>query len=291
MPSCGMYNFLKIEFSNGNFSITLNTIRMLAGYRGNKIVVVEGKTDYTVLKNKFDSTIHVLLPFCKGNAAKIIMQIGTNYQNVIAVLDRDYDSIASDPRIFYYDHCNLEMMLVSDDDIFTNFSNYIIPKTLVGYRDDVLAHLKPISCLRLLNSMNMTTGCKQFSTEKVIGDLKTCLTLDNNALINSIRKGIMTNLCAPQYTDVEKNNILSAFNSKINSLMNINVYDITNGHDYNELFVTKVLPYQTISTEDDSDSIYCFYERTLTSDILKKTNLYAKIENYSTISGYKFFNF
>ena len=289
MPGCGLYTFLESQFSNDNFGSTIAEIKLRLSYPNNRIVIVEGFSDYIVLSNLFDSKIHVLQPYCKGNAEKIMGQIDYSHKNIIAILDRDYDPLSSDDRIFYYDFCNLEMMLVHNDELFENFCNGAVSsKSAIEYRDFVLKQLKPLSALRLFNSMSKTTGCKEFSALKAVGTLSNCLLLPNDCLIWYIRNYFVSNVSNPNLCPKEVRKIITEFGKQLSSLLSRDAYTFTNGHDFNDLFVRLLPNSLCISPTCAGNSIYNYYKAGFVQKVFQKTSLYTSIKQHETITGERF---
>ena len=146
-------------------------------------------------------------------------------------------------------------------------------------RDDIIYHLKPISCLRLLNSMSRSTHCKCFSTKEAIGTID-CMLFSNSDLILYIQGNIIANLTNPNLSVTDKNAILNAFNNNINALMANNAYDISNGHDFNKELIKKLPSHLSIDETCGANSIYRLYKNALSEVVFKSTNLYSDIKKY-----------
>ena len=181
MAPCGILSFQRSLFSKGDFTSTLADLRLRLSYPGIEgLVLVEGESDEIVMQQHFSSRVFLLTPFCKGSAIKIIEQIGSSFKNVIAILDLDYSPKHSDERVFYYDGCNLEMMLIKNDDLFTNFDvTGTLPKShLLSIRDNCLYKIKPFSCLRYLIAQGGASNrFSQIKAKDIYPQLKNCLSL------------------------------------------------------------------------------------------------------------------
>ena len=272
--------FLNTAFSNNNFGITIEDIRMRAGYPGKCLIVLESCEDEKILKDFFADDTYLLNPHCKSNAEKIVRELD-DCKNVISILDRDYDSLLTNENAFYYDYCNLEMMMVHDDLIFDSFLNIdkLSPKELVAFRDDILFRLKPYSCLRQFNNMFESTKCKQFDVRIAYPSLPLCLGLSNEQFIDELKKGIVSNLAL--LTDKQRNRIVDKFVKFWNDSLSTDSYSITNGHDFNMLLVHTLSPYVLLSASCfHNNSIYDCYKRAFNKKMFLKTDLYKSIEQY-----------
>ena len=274
-------NYLANQFEDGKIGETLSEIRQRASYPGNYLIVVEGPEDQKVLKELFNNHTFLLNPYCKGRA-EMIMSYFPEFKNIIAALDRDYDSLSDDERIFYFDGCNLEMMLVKEDSLFSPLfgGDSFSASDLIAIKNNALNSLKPYSCLRKMNSMkNVGSKCKEFSVEKVFPCLERCLDIKNDTFINDINDGILNNLIS--LTVKQRNRILRKFTSNLETLMAMNEYDITNGHDFNKIFVKQLSTKMLINTGCyDEHSIYDLYRDSYNISLFSKTKIYDAIREY-----------
>lgn len=150
------------------------------------IVVVEGEDDILFFNGKFDSDVEVKESFSgKHGVSEIVEYFSDN--RVIGICDVDYDEESSCERIMYYDHCCMEMMIISNDAAFFPFcfGYYQGTKQPQEVRLDVLKNLKYISLYRKLNSYNnWGVNFRGISIANAFN--KVTLTLSNESLLMQI---------------------------------------------------------------------------------------------------------
>lgn len=117
------------------------------------IVIVEGKDDLLFLKGKLNRSVDVQESFSGKHGVEEIVDHFSD-DRVIGICDVDYDSRSPSVQMFYYDYSCLEMMLISNDTVFSSFSHVYYqglkePKDL---RLQVLSDLEWLSLYRKLNA-------------------------------------------------------------------------------------------------------------------------------------------
>lgn len=124
-------------------------------------IFVEGEDDISVMGDILDENNTILYESYGGKQDIInLMRNEFNSENrVIAIVDKDYDDVLEDDRIFYYDYCNLEMMIISDDKVFNKLIFKLLTKKsdYTPYRALVLNNLSAFSAVRKTNA-NMDWG-------------------------------------------------------------------------------------------------------------------------------------
>ena len=84
------------------------------------IIVVEGQDDIKFFEKVKNDSIILYESYSGKNGVKEIVE-HFNSVKVIGVCDRDYeDPTKNSDKIFYYDFCNLEMMMLSKDVVIKN---------------------------------------------------------------------------------------------------------------------------------------------------------------------------
>lgn len=93
-------------------------IRLLinADINNNKTyILVEGNDDINLLRHMMNDNIDIIGCNGKESILKIVKNI--DKVNCIGIIDMDYEYNYNNTRIFLYDYCCLEMMIISDKGI------------------------------------------------------------------------------------------------------------------------------------------------------------------------------
>lgn len=116
------------------------------------VVIVEGEDDITFFNGKLDSNVDIHESFSGKTGVTEIVDFFSD-DRVIGICDRDYDTISDNPCIYYYDHCCLEMMLISNNSAFCTYcyGYYHGSKNPITLRSELLQDLAPLSIYRKLS--------------------------------------------------------------------------------------------------------------------------------------------
>ena len=176
------------------------------------------------------------------------------------------------------------MMVASKMNIFNFSLSGISNGELVNIRDKCLNSIKLLSCLRLFNSMSSITGCKEFSALGAIGDFSNCLVLDDSSLISYVKNNIESNILNPSISTADASTIKNSFFANMNNMLSRDVYDISNGHDFNKAFIYFVGQKGVTLSEklNDQNSIYNYYQSAFSSLAFLNTRLFNSIKEYET---------
>lgn len=119
------------------------------------IVVVEGEDDILFFNGKLHPDVDLRESFSgKCGVEEIVCCFSDD--RVIGIRDIDYDSRSTCPQMLYYDYSCLEMMLISNNSVFSSFfyAYYQGSKSPQEIRQQILSNLKWLSLYRKLNSNN-----------------------------------------------------------------------------------------------------------------------------------------
>lgn len=119
------------------------------------IVVVEGEDDILFFNGKLHPDVDLRESFSgKCGVEEIVCYFSDD--RVIGICDIDYDSRSTCPQILYYDYSCLEMMLISNNSVFSSFfyAYYQGSKSPQEIRQQILSNLKWLSLYRKLSSNN-----------------------------------------------------------------------------------------------------------------------------------------
>lgn len=102
--------------TNSEFKLSINDDI----YNEKVHVLVEGKDDEALLCNIMNDNIDVIV--CSGKE-DVLKKLEGDYEiNCIGIIDMDYEYNYNNSRIFLYDYCCLEMMIISDEEIMEKIS-------------------------------------------------------------------------------------------------------------------------------------------------------------------------
>ena len=250
-------------------------IRLLinADINNNKTyILVEGNDDINLLRHMMNDNIDIIGCNGKESILKIVKNI--DKVNCIGIINMDYEYNYNNTRIFLYDYCCLEMMIISDKGIIKKIAKEF--KISVNKILDILFSLLFISLMRKYNYYNKLNidfgplnGISNYydKNENKINNNEVVLLLekiDKNKAI--IRKYNYKKLI----TEVEK---IRKFNK--NKLLKI-----TNGHDFLNL-LSKFIK------NKNKDYFWHFIRGAYNKDIFKKTKLYKKLLEYQNKNNLK----
>lgn len=247
--------------------------------RENVYVLVEGQDDISLIYPYLSENVLIYESYDGKSGVEVIVE---NYfaenDRVIGIRDRDYQIDAATERMFYYDYGCMEMMLVSNDDVFNNlcFEYYRGEMESKMLRSNLLNQLCFLSTIRMYNereqwglvlkgiSVNQAWDSEQFM-------------VNDDIIIDKVNK--MNN----NFIDSHILLLLQNENSSAWTYEKCLLY--TQGHDFFTLFATVCNQYKKkgIKHTDVEASARCIFRW---SDLIK-TELYAKIGEYSKSQGIK----
>lgn len=118
------------------------------------IAIVEGEDDIKILRKLLHQDVVLLESYSgKSGILDIISEQTIRSKRVIGIRDRDYCQEELHTRIFYYDYCCLEMMLIQSDSTFYNVCSeyYNEENDYLELRSRILKQLCSYSLLRKKN--------------------------------------------------------------------------------------------------------------------------------------------
>lgn len=129
--------------TNSEFKLSIN-----ADIYNEKVhILVEGKDDEALLYHIMNDSIDIIV--CSGKK-DVLKKLKDDYEiNCIGIIDIDYEYNYDNSRIFLYDYCCLEMMIISDKYIMKKIAKEF--KISVNKILDILFSLLFISLMRKYN--------------------------------------------------------------------------------------------------------------------------------------------
>ncbi len=258
--------------SNLTKETIISEIKLLSGTKNNEdkvYIIVEGEDDIKFLKKFLKANVIIYESFSgKKGVEEIINSKEIHNSRVIGIIDRDYSEKSKDNRIFFYDRCCMEMMLIGFDEVFECiyhefYNGEIEVKKL---RNHILKELYKLSRIRKYNEKYIKgINFKGLSFNNIINYENK---IDEEKFIESIRK-INPNKSLDFIEKIEKLN-----NIEIDELLNI-----TNGHDF--IYFFKALCNKTIKNKGIKyKEISSVLRGVFNNQLLKSTKLYLNINNY-----------
>ena len=237
------------------------------------MILFEGEDDISVFNSLIDNDGCMLFESYGGKAAlnEIITSI-INDKRLIGIRDRDYEANPLGQRIFFCDHCNLEMMIVSNNESFSNSMFKIVRQgdDFLKLREDVLLAIKGLSITRKLNEeLQWHISFKGISVNYLLTLSNPIKVKDLILYLNSINANMI---------DDQQMDLIITEMDKLTS----HPLDYTNGHDYCQALVfflkTKYTNkgIKTIGAKDFSTFLYLGYHE----KHFKKTSLYNSLVLY-----------
>jgi len=189
-------------------------------------LIVEGEDDWKFFRKFVSEQVTIYQSFSgKQGVLEILENEYIEDKRVVGIQDRDYADTSPHNRIFYYDFCCLEMMLLKDKEthhsVSSEFYNGLhLPDEL---RLKILKELKTISHLRLINEKD-EIGIK-------FKGLQYGKCYDNGNLSEDIVKRELQLLQGKSGINID--NICSNIQQSIDTEFELDDYlKITNGHDF-----------------------------------------------------------
>ena len=250
----------------------ISDIKLLLGADINKenvYIVVEGDDDIKFLRKYLHSNVIVYESFSgKNGVEEIIHSKIICSSRVIGIRDKDYCNDSKSRKLFFYDRCCLEMMIIefgeAFDSIYYEFYNgKMEPHKL---KEHILTELFKVSQARKYNEENkMEINFKGLSFQSIIDDE---YKMDENKFIEQLKR------LNPRKS-INFTNIINESKHQNTD----NMLDITNGHDFILLF--KVICDKNCDKNYVNEKqISSVLRGSFSETFLKETTLYKNVSDY-----------
>lgn len=239
------------------------------------IIIVEGEDDIQFFNGKLHQDVDVRESFSgKCGVSEIVNYFSDD--RVIGIRDIDYDVRSSSPQLFYYDYCCLEMMLISNDSVFSPFfyTYYHGSKRPGEIKLFLLSNLKWLSLYRRLSAeKRWNINFRGLSLKKALDTTTHKLNIANLLCqINKLNPGL-----APNNREYLRQISLACREE----------YDqdrylhITQGHDFLHYFqsLCELVKYRKGKSPNTAElfrSLVCSYRK----ENFIQSNLYQELVNY-----------
>lgn len=257
-------------------------IRMTLGADFNRekaIVVVEGPDDIEFLNGKLSNNVDIYESFSGNEGVKEIISKFSE-KRVLGICDKDYTEPDPTANIIYYDYSCLEMMLVSNSDVFKSFVNnfYYGNETSESILVKILTNLKWLSILRKFNSKN-SWGIRF----KGLSIAAACVEPDLNISIDVLLKKLIQ-----LNRDLINNHRehLIIVSNEVKQELDINTYfNITQGHDFIDYFQKIAQESSPIRKNVTKDTLFSGLCCAFRENDFKATRFFNSLKNYSEVNN------
>lgn len=241
----------------------------------NIFVVVEGGDDIKFLKKFFSENVIIFESYSGKQGLEEIIETQKNAR-VIGIRDRDYCLQPNNKRIFFYDRCCLEMMIIENCNSFKSifYEYYQGPMASDKLKNHILSELYKLSILRKYNEENKKgINFKGLSFSNLIDK--------ENKLNETVLKDCIEKKNGAKAIDFSWNEVIS------NNFSISNLLDITNGHDFISFFkvLCDVDNKDNVKAREISSTLRGAYR----DDDFIKTKLYEDIK--SSFKNKKIFSY
>lgn len=245
----------------------------------NVYILLEGKDDIRFLRSYVSENVCLYESYDGKNGVEyIVNEKFIDKKRVIGIRDKDYQENLALEKIFYYDYSCMELMLISNDDVFNKLCCEYYEGSIKSeeLRMLILEQLKYLSILRMYNEtegwgvrFNGVSLNKAWDSKK--HEIK------NDVLIKKI------NLMNSDYI---KGDVLYKTKAEYSKIWDEKAfYYNTQGHDFFTLFTTICNQYKKrgINYEDVQSCARCTFRN---ADFMN-TKLYNELKEYSDIHSLK----
>lgn len=270
------------------FSTIKQVIRQGTDY--NSCVMVEGQDDYKFIRRFIGEDVYLITSWCgKPGIEKIIDDDVYNEPKFIGICDRDYSVATDNQRLFFYDHCCLEMMLIGCDDVFHAMCCEFYKKE--GCSEQKSKELKE----KILNELEYVSKFRQKNEKASLAikfqGLKFTDMIDSKGIFN--RQKFLEKI--REINGDDKNDAVDELILEVQSdEISESLLHITNGHDFIEYF--KIIcdfcsqngEGQLGKAQYNPTNYSQVMRSSFTKSMLHSTTLYNDIKEYSTNQGIVF---
>ena len=233
-------------------------------------LLVEGKDDEALLYHIMNDNIDIIV--CSGKE-DVLKRLESDYKiNYIGIIDMDYEYNYNNSRIFLYDYCCLEMMILSDKGIMKKIAKEF--KVKVEEILDIIFNLLFISLARKYNHYHkLGINFEPLKDVLIYYDISKNK-IDNYKMIELLKKRDNNKVIGQH--DYKK------LIYKIGKIQNFNknkLLKITNGHDFLNIFYKLA--------KSNEREFWRFTRGAYNKNIFKKTKLYKKLLEYQNKNNLK----
>ena len=243
-------------------------------------VILEGVEDITLFSPLLSKDCSIFESY--GGKQALEETINTCFQDkrVIGIRDRDYLLTTSNNRIFFCDYCNAEMMIISNEQGFSNVLLKILREQVDcnKIRDEILESLLILSAMRKANEENSWgITLKDISIPYI-------LSICNPIVVDNLIEHI--NRKSKNTITLEKRKVIIDEANKIKG----DLLNYTNGHDFCAALIDYLKKRASSNPSIHAlskDTIHIFLSLGYNIMYFAKTNLYKSLYDYQNQNDLK----
>lgn len=250
-------------------------------YREKVFIVVEGEDDIKFLKSCFNDDTTVLYESYDGKngVSEIVKNFFPDDKRVIGIRDKDYLSYEESQKIFFYDNCCLEMMIIENEEVFNSIYNEFYKGEMQSMEllNKMLMELRVLSIIRMFNeNFQWEIKLRALSINKVF--IQDTYGIDNHKVVNELNK-LSNNII-----DDNKLEMIKEYGNQVQTVQDL--LNITQGHDFSSLFaaICNIHTNKGIDSKAVEMALRCAYR----NDDFKETRLYSSLLTYQKNLGILF---
>lgn len=268
--------------SNLSKADMISDIRLCLGgdiKREHTYLLVEGDDDVKFIRPFLSENVYIYESFDgKNGVEEIVANIFERNERVIGIRDKDYQIEPISNKVFYYDFCCMEMMLISNDDVFEEVCSecYEGERNFSDLRLKIFRELKFLSIIRLYNeTRGWERKFKGISSSAAWSEEEE--KIDKSIIINKINS--ITN--SSIQVEMEKE-----ISDQLEKDWNLEDFlNYTQGHDFANLMATicNIHKKRGIKNIDIESNLRCCFRY----NDLKQTKLYSNLIEYENENNIK----
>ena len=257
----------------------------LSANKTKKVIIVEGQDDYKFLRKFIKNDVLLKESFTGKEGVLSIKKFFEEKNNVIGIIDKDYDDELDTKGIFYYDFSSMEMMINSEIECFKNVccECYIKEVNEEELREEILNRLINISLLRRYNAKNKL----EININKI--PIHNILLEDNTACKTKLFQMVDFKNKGNELWKANKNIIskyIDEYGKKKYTLEEL--LDITRGHDF--VYMLNVYCSKIRGKDYGIDTMQSFLRCSFTLEHFKNTKMWTNLKKYGDKEKLYFFN-
>ena len=234
-------------------------------------LIVEGVDDIRFFKSRVSPHVYIYESFSGKEGVFDILKNFKKEDRILGICDRDYADIPTDLNIFFYDFSCLEIMLISNEDVFKSCSDTFYYGSLNS--NELL--------LKILNELKWLGIFRRLSFQK-----KFAIKFNGLSITNAFNKSTLSLNISNLITQInsrndnfcEKNHdILNDIEKQSRNILSKNeLLYLSQGHDFLNLF--KCFCGENFKPEVFFCSLLCCYQK----NHFQSTNLYSSLKKYQS---------
>lgn len=263
---------IKTSLTNDSIQNEIRLLLSVPNYKNSTVILFEGIEDIKLFMPLLNiEYVHFIESYSGKSGVKEILNEFTSDFRVIGIVDKDYETNSMD-KLFYCDHCNAEMMIISNDNSLAYALFQVTSKNLdtSKLKDNVFRYLIYLSSIRKLNEeLNWGLPIYKISVRNII-------TSKNN--LDEIIKSINSKSPDNKITKEREKLIKKEYRDMLNK----DPLEYTNGHDFFIALLVELKKKESckiikgLSVDEFATIVRMAYHK----ENFKESHLYKKLKDY-----------